>query len=187
MKYLLSLFLFCFGVPKGHSAVVITAVEANSDVIFSYSGTIDLTGLGLGGTLTPSQTRGIIDPSSAAFAAQVAGATGARYTGVFSSLPSNFGSGGITTTGAVIGDPFTISGNGVLVLPPGYSSGSAIAGTATFANESFSSLGINANQSSYTWVIASNGDTFTLNVVPEPSTMAMFIGGAVFALFRRRK
>jgi len=42
--------LICFDHSAANAAVVINVVESGSDVIFSYTGQLDLTGLGVSGS-----------------------------------------------------------------------------------------------------------------------------------------
>jgi hypothetical protein len=94
--------------------------------------------------------------------------------------PSNFGSGGPATASSGTGDLFGVTVNLRelnLILPTGYSSGSTLSGTSTYAGSTFASLGMTPGTYVWTWGSGANADSFTLRIVsaaavPEPSTLA---------------
>jgi hypothetical protein len=98
--------------------------------------------------------------------------------------PFSFGSGvftGATTgTGDLVGIQ-VLHGepSGFVFVPTSYGSDSRLSDTATYAGQTFSSLGATPGKYEWTWGPGAN-QTFTLeigNAVPEPSTWAMMIAG----------
>jgi PEP-CTERM motif-containing protein len=81
-------------------------------------------------------------------------------------------------------------------VPVGYISGASLAGTSTYLNASFASLGLTPGEYTWTWGSGDHADSFTLDVggvipptVPEPSTWAMMLlgfAGLGYAAVRRR-
>jgi hypothetical protein len=62
----------------------------------------------------------------------------------------------------------------------GYASGAPLSDTATYAGQSFATLGLAPGVYLYTFGSGTNADTFTVEVsapVPEPSTWAMMLIG----------
>jgi hypothetical protein len=55
-------------------------------------------------------------------------------------------------------------------------SGAPLSDTATYDNQTFSSLGVNPGVYERTWGSGTN-QNFTLDIVPEPSTWAMLLVG----------
>jgi hypothetical protein len=155
---------------------VVTLTQQGSDVVATGSGPIDLTGLsfiGNGGAkigmvpffgeINTGEIDNIID----------------LYTG--STGPTNFGSGGVAHlpfgffANSGSGDAVGIGG-GEVNVPAGYLSGAPLSDTATYDNQTFSSLGVNPGVYEWTWGSGTN-QNFTLDIVPEPSTWAMLLVG----------
>jgi hypothetical protein len=62
----------------------------------------------------------------------------------------------------------------------GYASGAPLSDTATYAGQSFATLGLTPGVYLYTFGSGTDADTFTVEVgapVPEPSTWAMMLVG----------
>ena len=179
---------------SGRAAVTIVFNQVGADVVATASGSISsLSGLTAGSSLTT--------PDSAALAAWVAGLNMGPaqnsgnpvtpYTG-FSAVPANFGS-----TDSRIALPTSTSGSflftlyyGGMQLPQSYVPGTAFDQTATWTNESISSLKLAPGTYTYVW----SGDSITVMVngtpVPEPSTYGLALGGlglCLAALRRRRQ
>jgi hypothetical protein len=88
---------------------------------------------------------------------------------------------GSTTTS--VGFAVYSSGTAVLQLPESYSLGSNLSASATFVNESIQSLGFDGGN--YSWTFGA--DTIEVNVVPEPSAIALLSLGAIGLVARRRR
>jgi hypothetical protein len=127
----------------------------------SGSGSLNLTGLiegsvqsgwGINGTLGTW----VIGPSSSFF--------GRKYQGnAFSSYPNSFGSG-YTAPTSFTGDAFGIQNGSLgkdIIVPIGYTSGSPLSGTATFANKTISSMGLTPGTYLYDW----GSDSITLLIM----------------------
>jgi hypothetical protein len=167
------------------AALIITAEEVGSDVVFTYSGSIDLTGAPVP---TVSGAGAFINPSVPALSFRTY-ASGAADGYLLPSPPpafAAFGAGGANTPDSQSGDILRISGSGSgheINLPSGYTSGSALSGSMTFNSDSFATLGLTPGV--YVWDLTFTGgpaQDATITVVPEPSAA---IGiGALLALAR---
>lgn len=174
--------------PAAADASLIMSLSDQKDgtVKLTYSGQITTTGLIQLGTLptTPS-----MQPSSGL----IQNATSAQLYLTGSTTASQpFGTGGSATAIASSGSPIYVNfgGPSILGLPVGYSSGSAITGTMTFAG-TFASLGITDNKTyTFSWGAGGAGNSVTLNVstVPEPATLGVLAIGSVVSgyTYRRR-
>ncbi len=97
------------------------------------------------------------------------------YTGF--TRPPTFGSGGQTSASSGSGDITTLSAPitnlDLLGVPRGYVSGSALSGSSTYDNQTFSSLGVTPGTYVWTW----SSGSFTLDIpgaaVPEPSSLGL--------------
>jgi len=159
--------------------------ETNGNVVFSYSGSINTSGLG---TASTSFTGNYIIPNSGIFAAgqdsSFENQTNSFFDSVQISGPTSFGTGGFNSTTLVNGDFFVLanqlSGNDVIGLPNNYVSGSTFSGSLTFVNNTFFDLGVDTSQA-YIWTL-SNNDTITLQATPVPleSDALPIVGSALF-------
>ena len=169
--------------------VIVSLQQSGSDLVASFSGSIDLTGASVGSTNTLAFAN--LDATLnmfKSFNANVTNYTFSTFTG-----PLSFGTGNaLGTYGS--GDSFGFMRDGddgpqfLVWLPAGYVSGAALTGTATFASQTFSSMGISPGTSS--WGVGNNTISITTNAVPEPSTYAMALVGLAcggYSMFRRRK
>jgi hypothetical protein len=176
--------------PHAHAAFIITLIQSGGNVVATGAGTINMAALAPGSLQNNS---GFINPS---FGVLGLGAAVAQpndeqaFAGI--SGPSNFGAGtGVTASSgggsfvelAVIGDAIDV--------PVIYASGTALAGTATWASATFASLGITPGTYTWTWGTGPNADSFTINAVsaaPEPGSLILFgAGGLGLAWLRRRR
>jgi hypothetical protein len=110
------------------------------------------------------------------------------YAGI--SGPLNFGSAIFTFASSGSGDAVGVSNSGALVVPHGYLSDSALSDTATYDNQTFSSLGVTPGTYEWTWGSGTNQNfTLVIGEVPEPSTWAMMLAGfaGLGAMVLRRK
>lgn len=180
--------------PPAQAGYVVTLTQEGGDVVATGSGPIDLTGLsfvgGGGGPGPPAMnpTELTIITGAAAVTDVYIGATG----------PTSFGSGGFTSVSSGSGDQVGIDGinqpgiDGVIRVPSGYVSDSPLSDTATYASQTFASLGATPGRYEWTWGSGAN-QNFTLDigtVVPEPSTwvmMALGFAGLGLAGWRHRR
>ncbi len=184
----LALFLSAAAWTPSYSAVTITAVETGSDVVFTYSGSIDLTNLG-----SPSPFNNLnsaIVPSAGQF--QSIGSTnspnGNYYTATFTG-DAAFGSGFGVSADSSTGDKFGfLKGSNLIALDASYNSNDALNGTITYTGKTFSSLGVTAGTYVYT-MTEDNSNTITMNIgsVPEPSRALLAGLGLCGLLLRRRR
>jgi hypothetical protein len=166
--------------------IVIDIRQVGDNVVATYSGSVDLSGLTFLGTAVPG---GGLWPY---FALVIFGAGGDvdEYGGL--SGPTSFGTGGVTFVSSQTGDSFGLDGGadpetGLLYVPEGYTSGTLLSGSATYDNQTFASLGLTPGNYAYTW----DGDPVTVNaMIPEASTWAMMLlgfAGLGLAGYRSRK
>ena len=204
MKYkitILALAAAAFLPGNASAAIIVNIQEVRSDVVVSYSGSIDTTGIGFN-LVSPSSLRRIAASGGNAMFAGPDGARGASLTDFgktpWTVAPTPFGSGGLFEADSFSiadGDSFGFQGNGFFTRF-GYTSGTPISGSMTFENETLASMGINVGDGIMNATFSS-GDTLTVNAtggspapVPEPGTWAaaaLLASGAAFARWRRRQ
>jgi hypothetical protein len=167
---------------------VITAVESGGNVVFSFSGSVDLTGAGIPNTGTGSSN--FINPGGPSISFQdfSAGAGDAYTLPATVAFPA-FGTGGVANPNSQSGDILRISGftPHSISLPSGYASNDPLSGSMTFNSSSFATLGLTPGD--YVWDLSFTGgpsQTATISVIPEPSTFAL-LGLAGLGLLRRRR
>ena len=148
--------------------IIIVAAETGGDVVFSYSGSLNLTGA----TKIDYTSNGFdgISPSQGLFLNRVTDMD--RYE--WSSSAGTFGTGGIAFGAAATGDPLAVEG--FVGVADGYVSGSPIAGTLTYSSTTFDALGVDLSEPKV-WTMAGSGDTVTMQAIPEPSTLALLGAG----------
>ena len=161
------------GVPA-HAGVVLDVYQSGANVVASYSGTIDLSGLTYNGVdgVTPAYVWGA--EAVLLFGPTVSGQP--VYLGI--SGPASFGTGAVIAASSSTGDTFGIGGlAGDMLLPLGYVSGTSISGTDTWDSTTLAALGLTVGDYSYTW-----GDPDTVNVVvsntapvPEPASLGLVL------------
>ena len=87
------------------------------------------------------------------------------------------------------------AGEGNLVVPNNYVSGSSLSGTSTYSGQTLAGLGLTPGTHRWTWGSGANADFLEVDIpgapVPEPSSLilaAMGIGvvGCCIAIRRRR-
>jgi len=174
---------------KADAAVLIAAQQTGGNVVFSYSGSLNTTGLGLNVFPLPDSQHRIIPATG------VLNNFSSPYlrsrNGVLSG-PTSFGTGAQTNANSYTGDSFSLNPTGgSVVLPSGYTSGSALSGSVTFDSTTLAGLGVTPG--TYVWTLT-NGDTITVTtsaIVPEPLTILGSIAGLAFlgktASVRKRK
>ena len=160
--------------------------QVGSDVIMSGSGTVNTADLSFGGT---GDIQTMIDAAyGEAFTGGDMPTAAEYYTGV--SGPGAFGpgTGSIIYADSAAGDFMGLFGLiSRLYLPEGYVSEDQLDGTATFENNTVAGMGLQEGQYVWTWGSGGNADSLTLNITPEPTTMAMLAIGATTLLRRRRR
>ena len=182
-KTLLAVTLVATLAVSARAAVIISANEVGPDVVFSYNGSIDLTGnTGFTDHVTPVMR---IDPSGST---QIVALSAPNYTAydMVISGPATFGTGGQTDADSGTGDNFyVLPFADAVAVPIGYTSGDPLSGSITFDNTDLATLGVNTG--THAWTLPN--DTITLNVVPEPATYAALFGLAAlgFVCARRRR
>ena len=161
--------------PQAQAAFVFTLTEVGGDVDVLGTGTINTTDLTPAGAFSVGS---FMDPDIAlmtvgAFATN----NGFHYAGATG--PSDFGTGGFNSATTALGDLVGIeSPDGYVDVPNNYVSGTPLADSAAYASQTFDNLGLATGTYIYNWGTGTNADSLTVNVVPEPSTWAMLLGGA---------
>ncbi len=136
----------------------VTVTQVGPDVVWSGSGSFNLDSLTLSGT----QNIGAGLAASSAIWAIGPQVTVQQYTGAFT-FPATFGAGGAYPPPSSSGSTFGIVGGGpsrTLLVPNGYTSGSNISGTTTYANTTIASMGLNSG--TYVWSWGSGGSASTM-------------------------
>lgn len=138
----------------------VTVSQQGPDVVWNGSGSFNLAALSsIGNGFT-----------SAGYAANQAiwaigpNASIDQYSGV-TTYPTSFGTGGVgvtTTTGSTFG-VLPGASTRILYVPTGYTSNTTISGTATYASQTISSMGLTPG--TYTWSWGSGGNTSTLVMI----------------------
>jgi hypothetical protein len=176
--------LFTFICVPGHAAVTIYMYQSGPDVVASYSGTVNLTGLTTYGFANCSAT-GFLNPALAIICVGD-GTSFDAYTG-FTAIPGVLGSGGGTVdatsaTGAGIALTSTL---GIIGVPPGYVSGSALSGTSTWNGRTLSNLGL--TNGTYVWSWTSDNVTVVIGSahptsIPTLSEFAFMFMASLIAM-----
>ena len=185
MKILKTLLATLFLASSVQGAMFINVIESYTSVVFSYSGSLNTSGLV--STTDPSTAVGI-RPSSGIFLNVPV--TSTAYNAF--TTPVRFGDSTATVVPDLFtGDTFGLSGN-TLRMPQGYVSGIWITGSMTFNNADFASLGLDPSGGPYVWTrIGFPEDTITMTFspAPEPSAYAAILGlaGLATASLRRRR
>lgn len=164
------------------SILFVTVAEVGNDVVFTMTGTIDLTGLTPGSD--SSHTAGI-DPAGGSVS--MGAGTTDSYTGFFA-VPGSFGTGGFVAASSYSGDHVAFTQT-ALYVPDGYVSGSFLNGTITFANSTFASLGLTQNIYAWVWGETEGQNVMALEIfseVPEPSACVIWLALAVSIAAGRR-
>lgn len=181
-SFLASIFL-C---GAAQAAVTVIVNEVGGDVVFTSSGTLDLSLWTYGGTddsdpgVAPSGAIGIGMSSD----------TDVYLSPVNFNGPANIGPG-VSGAGADngTGDLVTLNWSNPqrFEVVQGYQSGNQLDGMATFSGESLASLELAVGTYIWTWDTATGGsDSFTVNIVPEP-TSALLVMASVPLFWRRKR
>ena len=190
--------LLALGSSRSRADLLLSVQQVGSNVVVTGSGTAITTGLSSPGSgfsnaiLAPDLDALTVGPPTNQSSTDYFGVTG----------PSNFGTGNSTLASSGTGQGFGLDSAGstlLLLVPSSYTSGAILAGTSTYSNMTFSSLGITPGTYLYSFGSGATADFLTIQVgpaappaptVPEPDSLALLIGmgasGAGF-LVRRRK
>jgi hypothetical protein len=176
------------------AAIVMTANEIGSDVVFSYTGTLNITGMTSASEMTILSSR--VRASGPIVHFKAAGPSGANsdsYLSPFSSRPSNLGTTSTSVITATTSSATAVFGttSDTLFLDNRLTATDWLttqSGSMTFQGKTLAGLGIVPG--TYTWVLNNSAaDTITLNAVPEPSSLMLVGAGGVVCVFvssRRR-
>jgi hypothetical protein len=151
--------------PSGFN---VTIVELGGNVVMSASGSLNINDLTLVNPSAGPFAFGGLGVSDATFLMGTNGINAAQYSG-FTTTPPNFGPGGVGgSQTSVSGNIFGVIKQGPtepysLLVPVGYTTGTAISSSQTFNGQSFVSFGLTPGTYTYTWGSGANADS--INVV----------------------
>ena len=177
---------------EAQSAVVIKVTEQMGDVVFSYSGTVDLNST-LGKESDVFQILGFYYSNSSfgqrGGIASVKGFADNYPINLvsFTLLGSNFNISG----GIISGDSFLLEANGAsfteIWVPDNYVSNTYFTGDLTFRDRSLSSIGLEEGEFVWMWSNGIDTDTatFIVNSIPEPSFSILLVSGLITVAFSR--
>jgi hypothetical protein len=135
----------------------VTISQVGPDVVWNGSGSFNLAAL----TSTGTGTVGAGYSASNAAWAIGPNVSVDIYSGV-TTFPTSFGSGGVAVT-STLGSTFGIllgPGNRLLYVPSGYISNTTINGSATYASQTITGMGLTPG--TYTWSWGTGGNTSTI-------------------------
>jgi len=182
MKKISQLAVALVSITSVQAAITMTLSQVGSDVIGTYTGTVNTTDLTLLGNGASSA---FMNPMARIMSLGPApNITGPIYQGVASG--PTFGSFSSTQGDLGTGDRFQISASNLRV-PLGYVSGSTISGSTTWSGKTFATLGVNSGTYVWNWGAGANADSATLTVVPEPSSLILLtIATGLCCIVRKR-
>jgi hypothetical protein len=142
----------------------------------SASGSLNINDLTLVNPSAGPFGNGGLGVSTATFLMGTNGLSGAQYSG-FTTTPSNFGPGGAGgSQTSASGNIFGVvkfdgpTGTASLIVPVGYTTGTAISSSQTFTGTTFSGLGLTQGTYTYTWGSGANADSINVVVGGTPVT-----------------
>jgi hypothetical protein len=158
---------------------IVTLTQQGSDVVATGSGTINLVDLTSVGSESASAFISSIAP------AIFTGPTSAVLVTIYFGLtagPGIIGPGARSVNASSgSGDLVGIDRHdGDLFVPSGYHSGDPLSDSSTYANQTFSSLGVAPGTYVYPWGSGPTADSFTLQIgspaaVPEPASIMLLV------------
>lgn len=167
-RYILSALLaFPLFSSQAFADIAMTAREVGSDVVLSFSGSVNTAAFS--NMAAPRDASGIIYPinSFVEFGPANSGTATSGlqyYLGSVTSGPDpRLGPGTPNRPTETSGNFFSVH-NSVVALPAGYSSGSQISGSMTFANQTIAGLGIDSSSAPFTWTLE-NGESVVLSLL----------------------
>jgi hypothetical protein len=184
----LSIGILCAStVRSAQAGYVVTLHEVGSDVIATGSGPIDVSNLFLLLPDTGFASPIIVPDNAAIFTSRTNSPLLSFYVTARQLFtgPTSFGSGAVTFASAGSGDVAGIALSlGEIAVPRGYVSGQPLSDSATYSNQTFSSLGVTPGTYEWTWGKGAN-QNFTVQIgaatVPESgSTFALLLGAIAF-------
>jgi hypothetical protein len=168
----------CLCIPAtAEAGVVLDIQQVAGNVVATATGTVDLSALSIIETGTPGN--GMLP----AFGVVQVGTTLVEDN-VWGNIagPASFGPGTglFEHSSSHSGDFFGVAGKGQgIEVSTTYVSGAPLSGTATWADATFSSLGLTPGTYNYTWGSGPTADTLTVNIVPEPASLWLGVIGSV--------
>jgi hypothetical protein len=152
-----------FSIQPAQAGYMVTLQQVGADVVATGRGPIDLTGLSIVGHGIPTDAE--MEPQNGGiFTGQPA--LSDLYQGTISG-PTHFGNapfGGLAIPNSASGDMVGIDRNpNVLVVPPGYVSGTALSDRATYSGKTLATLRVTPGTYVWTWGTGAN-QNFTLKI-----------------------
>jgi hypothetical protein len=152
--------------PEGFT---VTVSQVSSDVVWSGSGSFNLTDLTVNQTL-PGVSSGYNAPNAQFIVGSSSNAT--TYSGSsFTTFPTSFGVPGGATVSSTSGSVFGIvqtegpSGPREVLVPQGYTSGTVISGSATYNGQTIAGMGLISG--TYVWSWGSGANTSSITLIIE--------------------
>jgi hypothetical protein len=178
--------LLVFSSPA-QAGYIVTLQQVGPNVVATGSGAIDLTGLTFFDTIGISP---LVEPFTGLI---LTGPTNFPSTDIYFTVngPTSFGSGLTTFANSGSGDIVGITDlGGLLFVPQGYVSGTALSDSSTYDNATFASLGVTPGTYVWTWGTGAN-ENFTLVIptvgVPDAGSTIGLLLLALAALFFARR
>lgn len=167
---------------SARGAVVVELQQSGNDLVSTGTGTLTFEN---GNYATTSS----FDPALTFFSHFV-GNSGfvdsyqlANFTGPSTVPANNFAN--LADSG--LGDPFGLNWNAGLLAVPAFSvSGSSFSGSAIYENTSLSDLELEAGTWTWTWDVGTESDSFTLVIIPEPTSGLLLTAGLSALMLRKR-
>ena len=160
---------------SAHADITALPVQSGADVVITYSGNVDLTGLTfLGG----ESISGFINPTDVKFFSSD-GISGDLYS--FIPVPgTSFGTGGDSTPNSISGQNFGVNfASNLVYVPTGYVSGDPLSGSMTFTGATLASLGL-FESGTYSSSATPNF-RFIVTFGPPPEQLSAFTTGLPMA------
>jgi len=167
-----------FASPPAQASYIVTLTEVGNNVVATGSGSINLTGLR---SATDGAAAAGILPSVGLI---ITGPTRAEAISIYLGFtgPASFGSGGPAFPSSGGGDTVGIVPQfSELFVPAGYVSESPLSDTSTYDDATFASLGVTPGTYTWTWGSGPTDDSLSVDVVPEPESLAL-LGTGLLAL-----